>query len=327
MTTTLTYLISLAGVYLLLSTIVSSFMEFWNVRIGKNYRQVFLREMLEKPLTDEKSNLVAEIYRHPLIAQRLSGTQYMPSAIDSANFADALFSVISEKSVDVDASPEERASVSAFEKFKNGIALIPSYKQQQLLYSLLPPSGQSNGGNETEAAKANIVKWFDAYMTRVSGEYKRRQRKPLFLVSLTVALFLNVNGLTLFHELWKNQNLQKTLEAKIVAMAAKGEMPEINGENPKKIMDSLTNELNNAGLPFGYGEQMKTWKACLNKTEPFKTASGNTQKPKWHQIAWNFIQLILGYLLAAALMSMGAPFWWEAINKFINIRSIATAKK
>lgn len=325
MTTIFTYLISLAGVYLLLSTIVSSFLEFWNVRVGKNFRKVFLREMLEKTLSDEKSNLVAEIYRHPLIAQRLNGTRYMPSAIDTKNFADALFAVVSEKSVDVDASPEDRASVSAFEKFKSGIGRIPSYTQQQLLYALLPAE-KGGEANPTEAAKANIAEWFDAYMARISGEYKRRQRKPLFWVSFLLALLLNVNGLTLFRDLWHNQNLQKTLETQITALAETQQMPTVNGENPIKLMDSLTAKLNSAGLPFGYDPHWSVWKACYQKKEPFENA--NTQvNPQPRQVAWNYLKLIAGYILAAVLMSMGAPFWWEAINKFINLRSVATVKK
>lgn len=324
MTTLLTYLISLAGVYLLLSTIVSSFMEFWNVRIGKNFRQVFLREMLEKTLTDEKSNLVAELYRHPLIAQRLSGTQYMPSAIDSRNFADALVAIVSEKNVGVDASADERAAVSAVHNFREGIKQIPSYRQQQLFYSLLPAETNTES---TEQIKTNIINWFDAYMTRVSGEYKRRQRKPLFAVSIILALALNVNGLTLFRELWQNQNMQKALETEIVALAAAEKMPQPDGENPRKLMDSLTAKLNMVGLPFGFDEDFAIWKSCLKEKEPFHPEKKSGEKPGVLGVLWNYFRLLVGYALAAILMSMGAPFWWEAINKFINIRSIASAKK
>ncbi len=325
MTTILTYLISLAGVYLLLSTIVSSFMELWNVRIGKNSRKLFLREMLERALTDEKSNLVAEIYRHPLIAQRLNGTRYMPSAIDSKNFADALYAVISEKSVDIDASAEERASVTTFEKFKAGIAHVPSYTQQQLLYALLPAE-KNNNENLTEVTKANIVGWFDAYMPRISGEYKRRQRKPLFIISLILAVLLNINGLTLFRDLWLNQNMQKVIESEITLLAANQQMPHPNGANPRLLMDSLTAKLNDMGLPFGFDPKLQVWKDCYNKREPF-IPENSKDEPRFLGKLWNYVRLLSGYILAAVLMSMGAPFWWEVMNKFINFRSIASVKK
>jgi hypothetical protein len=319
----LTYLLSLAAVYLLLSNIVSSFLELWNAYSGRIHkRKIFLREMLEKALTDEKSNLVAELYRHPQIAQQLSGTDYMPSAIDGQNFADALFSIIAEKTVDVGATAADRVSVSNAERFVQGIALVNSYKQQHLLYRLLP-SGNDHA-DHAEAIKTNIVKWFDAYMARISGEYKRRQKKPLFVIALLVAMVLNVNGLTLFQDLWHNQNAQKALEAKMTMLAAQGSMQVYEGENPKELMDSVTRELNRMGLPIGINPGV--WKACLNKKEPFKRDAAS-ESPGFWGVTWNYIRLLIGYILAALLMRMGAPFWWDVINKIINLRSVGTSKK
>jgi hypothetical protein len=319
----LSYLLSLAAVYLLLSNIVSSFLELWNAYSGRIHkRKIFLREMLEKALTDEKSNLVAELYRHPQIAQQLSGTDYMPSAIDGQNFADALFSIIAEKTVDVGATASDRVSVSNAERFVQGIALVNSYKQQQFLYSLLPSGSDSS--DRADAIKANIVKWFDAYMARISGEYKRRQKKPLFVIALLVAMVLNVNGLTLFQDLWHNQNAQKALEAKITMLAAQGSMPTYEGENPKELMDSVTRELNRMGLPIGINPGV--WKACFTQKEPFQSGT-ESDHPGFLGIVWNYIRLLSGYILAAMLMRMGAPFWWDVINKIINLRSVGTSKK
>lgn len=315
---TISFLIALASLYYLLSTLVSSIREFWNVRVGDNSRKLFLREMLEKMLTDEKSNLVAEIYRHPLIAQQLNGSKYMPSAIDSGNFADALFSVISEKSIDVNASHIERLNTSDIDKFKTGISFVSSFKQQQLLYSLLPPNAIDEA-LKTETTKTNIKTWYDNYMVRVSGEYKRRQRKPLFVIALIVAVSLNVNGITIFKELWQNQNAQKALE-----IVAQNVRKDTTIKSPIAMMDSITTKINDAGLPIGMN--FSIWNDCFEKKDAFNKANVCV-KPEPRDIRMNLFKLIAGYLIAAILMSMGAPFWWDFMNKFIDIRSMISPKK
>jgi hypothetical protein len=113
----------------------------------------------------------------------------------------------------------------------------------------------------------------------------------------------------------------------VVALAAAEKMPQPDGENPRKLMDSLTAKLNMVGLPFGFDEDFAIWKSCLKEKEPFHPEKKSAEKPGVLGVLWNYFRLLVGYALAAILMSMGAPFWWEAINKFINIRSIASAKK
>jgi hypothetical protein len=137
-------------------------------------------------------------------------------------------------------------------------------------------------------------------------------------------MVLNVNGLTLFQDLWHNQNAQKALEAKMTMLAAQGSMEVYEGENPKELMDSVTRELNRMGLPIGINPGV--WKACLNKKEPFKRDAAS-ESPGFWGVTWNYIRLLIGYILAALLMRMGAPFWWDVINKIINLRSVGTSKK
>jgi hypothetical protein len=76
------------------------------------------------------------------------------------------------------------------------------------------------------------------------------------------------------------------------------------------------------GLPIG-------WRACDDKTASLATpllwcardGSGNWE---WSVVA-TFPAMFLGWLLTAAAVSLGAPFWFDALKRFVSIRSAGKA--
>ena len=75
----------------------------------------------------------------------------------------------------------------------------------------------------------------------------------------------------------------------------------------------LSNEqqLRSLGLPIGWDD----------KSDPKRNFTGWTWKGDqggwWEQLQWHW----LGWLLTALAISLGAPFWFDLLNKFIVIRS------
>ena len=46
----------------------------------------------------------------------------------------------------------------------------------------------------------------------------------------------------------------------------------------------------------------------------------------WGQAITNWPNKIIGWLLSALAFSLGAPFWFQIINKFINLQSAGTTQ-
>ncbi|KAF2078707.1 hypothetical protein [Flavobacterium sharifuzzamanii] len=150
--------------------------------------------------------------------------------------------------------------------------------------------------------KNAISKWFDDYMERVSGWYKIRTKRSIFIISLLVCFALNVDSITLIKKLNTDDKYRKDL----VLLAEKKVLE--NKFNDQKIdsvdlaknlnsIKSIINEIEDNSLPIGYQDDFKE----LNK--------------KNHYIMW-----FVGILISAFALSFGAPFWFEVMVKAINIR-------
>jgi hypothetical protein len=47
----------------------------------------------------------------------------------------------------------------------------------------------------------------------------------------------------------------------------------------------------------------------------------------WQNRSWPSLVQILGWLLTALALSLGAPFWFDMLNKFINLRGAGDKPK
>jgi hypothetical protein len=140
-------------------------------------------------------------------------------------------------------------------------------------------------------------------MDRVSGWYKRSTQWIIFAIGLIVAVGMNVNTITIADYLFRND----AARAAIVAMADKAAASDEakSAENYKQVKD----QLNSMNLPIGWSQG---WGAP--KPKP--------QNEPWSEDLWNnLVAPIAGWLLTALAATMGAPFWFDMLNKVMVIRS------
>jgi len=146
--------------------------------------------------------------------------------------------------------------------------------------------------------RANLERWFDSSTERIGGWYKRRTQAVLFAIGLMAAIVFNVDPIRMASRLYKDGDLRAAVTATAEKFAADN-----NARNDTTKAKALAvysrnvTELHNlaaAGLPMG-------WK----------------EKPKG--AGW-FIALI-GWLTTAVAVTLGAPFWFDLLNKFMTLRS------
>ena len=128
--------------------------------------------------------------------------------------------------------------------------------------------------------------------------YTRRTKWIILILGLFVAIGFNVNTVTIAKRLSNDATLRSMVVAQAEAYANRPEAEALQANFEKNRSD-----LESLGLPVGwsnfvfYGPQ----------SEGFKV--------------WNHVLLnLIGWLLTAAAISMGAPFWFDLLNKLINMR-------
>lgn len=153
-------------------------------------------------------------------------------------------------------------------------------------------------GVNTAALQANVEAWYDSVMDRVSGWYKRRTQVHLFVLGLVLAVAMNVDTIHLVKYLLRND----AARAALVHRAETADSTLIGAR-----FDTAYARLDSLGLPIGWAKQGGGPEfPVLTRNNGLDPATGLT---------------ILGWLLTAFAITLGAPFWFDVLNRIMVIRS------
>jgi hypothetical protein len=157
-------------------------------------------------------------------------------------------------------------------------------------------------------ARTRMEQWFNAGMDRVSGEYKRKAQVWLTLWASAVVLLANIDAIDLAEHFYRDPALRRAMvDAAPGVMQAVAPMVMTNammaaGQDLDASMASLTNAIHRVSLVTGQVQGLGLpigWSATTEVT--------------WRRI--------LGWILSIAAFAMGAPFWFDLLNKMVNLRA------
>jgi hypothetical protein len=153
--------------------------------------------------------------------------------------------------------------------------------------------------DDVDRFRASIERTFDETMDRASGWYKRRVQLILFALALGLTCVMNADTLAIGQRLWKDDALRAAVvaQANNVVRAGSAECAQTSADETKadaaaKCVDAV----NEFGLPLGWS----------SATSP-------------HSF-WSALGKILGLLVTAFALALGAPFWFDLISKVSRVR-------
>lgn len=320
--------IGLIIVYVVLSLLCSSVNEGIETFVKNRSRQLErgIRELFDDPEGTELTHL---LYNHPLISGLFHGTydpkhlklakilegkfygrRNLPSYIPSANFALALLDIVLPAS----GTQLSGAAATLGSGVKPPRADVVEALRQAALNFHVPAVGKGltvlidASADDLERMRTAIESWFNASMDRVSGWYKRRTQIILFVIALTAASTLNIDTVHIVGRLLADPSVRSSLVATAQEYARTGVSPPPAGpSNPRtsenqiaqrvaRVEDNLS-RLKGLGVPIGWSE-----------------GESLTTRYDW------FLK-IAGILASALAATLGAPFWFDILNRFVDIRS------
>jgi hypothetical protein len=254
---------------------------------------------LPNPNTDDTKvkTLVDALYQHPQVKSLYRSAQawetgtlkknYLPSYIPSRVFAIALLDVLRGK---------EASQALGINKLLAGANDIVSkldgpFASLKHPLSLLVSDADTFRGDlndKAEAVSARIEEWFNDSMARASGWYKRRAQLWSFVIGFGAAVFLNADSLHVGMTLWSDSNLRTEVVAAAGSVAKDG--------TPNPDTHAVMAGLRESKLPVGWAGQ---------KLDVPLDA---------------FLLRILGWLVTGFAASLGAPFWFDLLNKALRLR-------
>lgn len=281
--------IGLAFVYLLLSLICSAVNE-WIASLFK-MRSITLEKGIKNLLNDP--NEAKRLYEHPLIKVLYRG-EGKPSYIPSRTFALALLDIV------VPASPDGKPKT--LDEVRNAVVTKlpdPDNEMRKALLILI-----NEAGDNLMKVQKNIEHWFDSAMDRVSGWYKRKTQLIILCVALIVSGLLNADSFMIANILWRDNALRASIVASAQETAKKPLSPDPDASLTR--VKELHAELQQLDLPIG-------WRVASKQYEDHRETPCDIR-------GWFY--KILGLLFTAFASSQGAPFWFDVLNKFVNLRGV-----
>jgi hypothetical protein len=140
-----------------------------------------------------------------------------------------------------------------------------------------------------QGAQWKIEAWYDDGMDRVSGWYKRKTQVWTLVVASVLTIATNADTINIAHRFWVEPMLRNA-----VSVSAQNQ-GQLNGPIDAQAID--TNRARLLGQVIG-------WQGVNRRDDAFTWA-----------------ERILGWILTVIAVSLGAPFWFDVLKRFANLRS------
>jgi hypothetical protein len=148
--------------------------------------------------------------------------------------------------------------------------------------------------------RQSIEHWFDDTMARASGWYKRYVQRIILIISIVLVASLNVDSINIAQVLWR-------LPTERAAVAAAAASQAGSSSDASQSADSDVQDISALKLPIGW---TPSYAKSTPSTDPRHVPIG----------AASWIIKILGLILSVLALSLGAPFWFQALGTIASWR-------
>lgn len=320
--------IALCFTYFVLSLLVSTIHEFI-FSVLRNKRGKFLFQALQNLFFDSswKDFVSKKFFNSVHIQSLMKAKDKFPSYIPAENFAMAIMDQLRQSNAAL--------NMEQVKSFLTGkTELSESLVSGDLRKTLLSLSERAKG--DINQFQKSIEDFFNNAMDRAAGVYKRSAQKFILLIAFILAASLNADTIHIARTLWENPDaLTKTVDniSQLTKQIQKDSTENFTISNAdsmvildtKKIRDSLATDSTGKLLRIPI-EEIKQTRIYLTRAGiPMGWTQKNFPPQDGEDGFWGWLIKIAGILITTIALQLGAPFWFDLLNKVINLR--ATGKK
>jgi hypothetical protein len=307
--------------------------------------ELWLRKMREGEglrQEDDGPTLGSIFYDHPLIKTLYQPRWFLirerkPAYIPASTFARALLDIMTPVELG-----EGKSRIDGIrETVVNSLPANSSVRRSLLVF--IDEAKSSEPPGEMAALRVNVEEWFNKSMDRVSDWYKRQTQRTIFVMAFALALVLNADTVMIFRVLYHEPSVRATVlsEAQEFAkseavMERNAAAPAVTTTPPASADGGMAPAPSQTPLPIEL-EQARNrdrYQEILSKYQQLGVPLGWDNIPgqiirkpaaiqsmtDWHGMAPWLLKLI-GLFLTAAAITLGAPFWFDILNRFISFRT------
>ena len=206
-------------------------------------------------------------------------------------------------------------------RLRNSLATLASRAESRVKDDVRGVNG------ELQQLQTELETWFNNGMTRASGVYRRNVKGVGLLIGLAIAFTLNADTFYMFQRLSSDPAIRSSIiqaaeqiEVRGIQtpeqLAADSGISELSDELAEQLTENMGVELRSVGtaveqtlaqypLPIGRSQAVMAAQQAAEQDWPIK-----------------FIpQRLVGWLITALALSMGASFWFDLLRKVTSVRA------
>lgn len=241
--------------------------------------------------------------KHPFYQQLSIGisrkSKPMPSYLNAGTFSSILLDILK-----IDSSEELEARLES----------MPEGNLKRVLQFLYR---QTNGS--IIDFKKKVEEWFNEVMDRASGSYKRNSQLWLICIGLGIAILFNADTINVYHNLSVNPTLREAVVNAATNYANTQPAPAPQGTVTFPV-DSLGRPMVRAAIDSSRQAFTRIINENIGSLEsPLGLGWSNVHFDRDNWRTW--LYRVIGWIVTALAVSLGATFWFDLLKKLVNIRN------
>lgn len=317
------------------------------------------------PATNGEGEFSKAFYDHPLIKYLGENGKYRkPAYLKSESFSKVVIDLLKGINLKPGADPKPLIEAALKEGILNW---NPSAKPDDKPVKSIPDDTLKflnslwvDAEGDLGKFKTMLESWYDETMDRVSGWYKKYSQFILLLIGFVIAIVFNVDTIKIVGTLERDPKLREQIVGQAQAFLKvhpnldkeKADVKAVNKRQADSIMPNLKDSAakdsiakiasllkrKNDSTDAEY-EAIRQKGISLNK-QANDLVQGDVKKMneslgtgihhlgiKKPNAFWKFMKAVFGWILTAIALSLGAPFWFDLLNKLMKLRSSITEGK
>lgn len=260
---------------------------------GRNLARFFDDSFRNRPVTKR-------FYTHPIIKYLgESAWNRKPSYLAASTFSQTLIDLL--RGPDYDGSQDQMKLIRD-SIYNNSIFAAKCDADCQLRMFLAESKG------DVEKFRAHLEKWFNETMERCTGWFKKQTQFILLILGFVLAVIFNIDAVAISRILSTDTNAREQLVQLATQSQAK-----LNPEN-FRADTSATEEQQKEAMERAYKEVT----ASIDESASVLGLGWDGSMRAYQSSGWS---MFAGWLLTAFAISLGAPFWFDLLNKVMMLRA------
>ena len=167
------------------------------------------------------------------------------------------------------------------------------------------------GEHAVEKFRENLENWFNSSMDRFAGWYKRWTQQICLLIGTILVVIANADTLALANRLARDGALRSAIAgaADTATQKMAGAFDPKDHTGVEQARQQLLEEAEKLNLPLGWIDTK-----INGVQDPFQYERIPTGLLGW-------VLKVVGLLISALAVSLGAPFWFDTLSKFMHVRA------